>query len=89
LKEKPRHRFQLLGGFKQESAARTLLALLVSLNFLWVDPQPGSELCLESPQKFRLTAMHFPILTAKSRSKAGDNVAASCNSCVKNPAFWD
>jgi hypothetical protein len=33
LKEKPRRRFQLLGGFKQDPAAHTLLALLVSLNF--------------------------------------------------------
>jgi hypothetical protein len=46
LKEKPRRGFQLLGGFKQEPAAHTLLALLVSLNFLWVDPQPRSQLLL-------------------------------------------
>jgi hypothetical protein len=46
LKEKPRRGFQLLGGFRQEPAAHTLLALLVSLNFLWVDPQPRSQLLL-------------------------------------------
>jgi hypothetical protein len=49
LKEKPRRSFQLLGGFKQEPAAHTLLALLVSLNFPWVDPEPGSQLLLGVP----------------------------------------
>jgi hypothetical protein len=33
LKEKSRRGFQLLGGFKQEPPAHTLLALFVSLNF--------------------------------------------------------
>jgi hypothetical protein len=49
LKEKPRRRFQLLGGFKQEPAAHTLLALLVSFNFHWIDPQPDSQLLLGEP----------------------------------------
>jgi hypothetical protein len=46
LKEKPRRSFQLLGGFKQEPVAHTLLALLVSLKLHWVDPQPDSQLLL-------------------------------------------
>ena len=39
----------LLGGFKKEPAAHTLLASLVSFNFHWVDPQPGSQLLLGEP----------------------------------------
>jgi hypothetical protein len=49
LKEKPRCGFQLLGGFKQEPATHTLFALLVGLNFHWIDPQPGSQLLLGEP----------------------------------------
>jgi hypothetical protein len=49
LKEKPRRGLQLLGGFKQEPARHTLFALLVSLKFHWVDPQPGSELLFGEP----------------------------------------
>jgi hypothetical protein len=36
---------------KQAEAAHTLLALLISLKFHWVDPQPGSEPLLGEPAK--------------------------------------
>jgi hypothetical protein len=46
LKEKPRRNLQLLSGFKKELAGHTPFALFVSLNFHWVDAQPGSQLLL-------------------------------------------
>jgi hypothetical protein len=89
LKEKPWRSFQLFGGFKQAPAAHTFLALLVASTSIESISSLAPSCCLESPQKFRLTAMHFPIFNAKSRSNVGDDVATSRNSWVRTSAFWN